>query len=142
VSFDFSLRASSDQSLTIEKTFSWVNDYFKIIDNAGEDTGYYSTISISDMTNQSGDSLPYTSMAIKSLTGIVLLSWTNNPSVYSAITWVYQYFTAAPLTFIKRDTAANAGVSWIYGLHTVWKIDVPALQNIGAYSGVITYTLY
>jgi hypothetical protein len=76
------------------------------------------------------------------LTSIVTLSGTANPRVYSAITGTYQYFTASPLTFIKRDTAANGGVTGTYGLQTVWKIDIPALQNVGTYTWVITYTLY
>ncbi|HMS91821.1 MAG TPA: hypothetical protein PKC87_06355, partial [Candidatus Absconditabacterales bacterium] len=104
--------------------------------------GYYTTISISNITNTNGDVLPYSRIAIKALNNIVTLSGTSNPRVYSAITGVYQYFTAAPLTFIKRDTAANGGVIGTYGLQTVWKVDVPPLQNIGSYTGVITYTLY
>lgn len=38
------------------------------------------------MNNGSGDSIPYTSIAIKSLTGVVTLSGTSNPRVYSAVT--------------------------------------------------------
>jgi len=97
---------------------------------------------MSNMTTVSGDILPYTAIAVKSLTGIVTLSWTNNPRVYSAITGNYQYFSESPMTFIRRDTAANGGVTGTYGIHTVWKIDIPAAQNIGNYTWVITYTLY
>ena len=141
-SFDFGQRNASEQIQTIEKTFSWTNDYFQIIDRLWYDTGYYTTISISDMTNGNGDKIWSGFVAIKALTGVVTLSGTYNPRVYSAITWAYQYFTAAPLTFIKRDTAANWGVTGIYGLHTSWKIDIPVLQDPGMYTGVITYTLY
>jgi hypothetical protein len=142
VSFDFGMRDVNEQAFTLEKTFSWINDYFKVIDNAWDDTGYYTTISISDMTTVSGDILPYTAIAVKSLTGIVNLSWSINPRVYSAITWTYQYFTASPLTFIRRDTANNAWLTGTYGLQTIWKVDMPALQNVGNYTWVITYTLY
>ncbi|EKD25486.1 MAG: hypothetical protein ACD_80C00046G0013 [uncultured bacterium (gcode 4)] len=141
-SFDFGNRDASTTIQTIEKTFSWSTDYFKVVDRQGIDTGYYTTISISDMNNPSGGSIPYTDIAVKALTGIVTLSWTENPRVYSAITDTYQYFTASPLTFISRDIAANGGMIWTYGLQTIWKIDIPAFQNIGDYSGVITYTLY
>ena len=142
ISFDFGIRNASEQIQTITKTFSWTNDYFQIIDTLGQNTGYYTTISISDMTNGSGDTLLSGLVAIKALTGVVTLSGTYNPRVYSAITWTYQYFTASPLTFIKRDTAANSWVTGTYGLQTVWKVDIPALQNIGNYTWVITYTLY
>ena len=142
ISFDFGIRDASEQIQTITKTFSWTNDYFQVIDTLWQNTGYYTTISISDMNNGSGDIVPYTAVAIKALTGIVTLSGTTNPRVYSAITWTYQYFTASPLTFIKRDTASNGGVTGTYGLQTVWKVDIPALQNIGNYTWVITYTLY
>ena len=142
VSFDFGIRDVSDQVYTLERTFSWVSDYFKLIDNVGDNTWYYTTLSMSNMTTVSWDILPYTSIAVKSLTGIVTLSWAVNSRVYSSITGIYQYFTASPLTFIKRDTAANSWLTGTYGLHTIWKIDIPAMQNIGDYTWVITYTLY
>lgn len=148
----FSIRAPSDLSFdeweasespfVVEKSFSGVNEYFKLTDNIWADVGYYTTIQISDLDNGSWDSISYTTIAIKSLSGVETLLWDTNPNVYSAITWTYQYFTASPLTFIRRDAGANGGLTWTYGIHTVWKIDIPALQNIWNYTGVITYTLY
>jgi len=41
---------------------------------------------MSDMINGSGDILPYTMVAVKALSGIVTLSGTENPNIYSAIT--------------------------------------------------------
>jgi len=112
-----------------------------VIDEVGADTGYYTTIEISVMENGSGDTIPYTAIAIRAFDDIITLGGTTNPRVYSAITGTYQYFTS-PLTFIRRDTEANDGVKGTYGLHTVRKVDIPALQNVGEYTGVITYTLY
>lgn len=86
VNFDFGLRTAYDQAYTLEKTFSGSNDYFKIIDTMGANTGYYTTISISNITNTNGDVLPYSRIAIKALNNIVTLSGTSNPRVYSAIT--------------------------------------------------------
>ena len=148
----FSIRAPSELSFdewevsetpfVVEKTFSGINEYFKLTDNVGADVWYYTTIQISDLDNGSWDVIPYTTIAIKSLNGVETLSWSANSNVYSAITWTYQYFTASPLTFIRRDTGANGGLIWTYGIYTVWKIDIPALQNIWNYTWVITYTLY
>lgn len=142
VNFDFWIWSVNEQAFSIEKTFSWSSEYFEVIDEIGWDPGYYTTISMSDITNGSGDSIPYTAIAIKALNGLETLAGTTNPRVYSAITWTYQYFSGAPLTFIKRNAESNGGVTWTYGVHTVWKIDVPTLQNVGTYTWVITYTLY
>jgi hypothetical protein len=132
----------SENPFIVEKIFSGIDEYFKLTDNVWADTWYYTTIQISDLDNGSGDIIPYDFIAIKALSGIDTLLWTPNPNIYSAITWEYQYFDIAPLTFIKRDTVSNGGVIGTYGLQTVWKINIPALQNIGNYTGLITYTLY
>jgi hypothetical protein len=52
----------------------------------------------------------------------------------------YQTFSS-PITFIKRDPAANTGVIWRYGAWPFLELTIPAYPTVGSYSGSLTYTL-
>ncbi len=141
VYFDFQERDVSDQMQTREVVCTGLQDYFKVIDELGADSGYYTTLQISDMLNASGDTIPASQIAVKMVGDIQTLAWLPNPRVMSAITGTYQYFST-PLIFKYRNPGINNGILGQYGIHTARKIDIPALQNPGEYTGVIIYTLY
>jgi hypothetical protein len=121
----------------IEQQFS---DYFKVDDQKGTNSWYYTTISITDLTWSNG-TIPNTSIQFKAW-WLTLLEWMPNPRVtlgsglnnYQTFNWT--------LTYIKRDTAENYFVKAKYGDTPRIKVDIPAYQETDSYRATITYTLY
>jgi len=118
---------------------SQVSDYFFVADWIWADSGYYTTISSSDLVGL--DIISSWNVYIK-WTGLDLLSGSANSSViidnsftnYQALSWV--------LTYIKRDSASNSNVTWKYWTRPWVKIILPAYYRAWVYSGSLTYTLY
>ena len=126
----------------VVKAFSGTNDHFQVVDPAGVDTWYYTTINISDLNAAWGESISNMNISVKTLNGILTLGWSTNTNVQTAITWSYQTWWNNTLTFIKRDTWANGWLTGTYWSDIVLQLTVPAAQSIWNYSGVIMYTLY
>jgi cysteine-rich repeat protein len=120
--------------------FTSTSGYFQVIDSNWADSGYYTTLQITNLS-WSTTSLSNTWIARQS-TGIVLLSGTANTGVtlwsafasYSPATWT--------VTFIKRDPAANSWKTGTYWAPLQLRISLPAYIKPDTYAWTITYTLY
>lgn len=120
--------------------FTSASGYFQVIDSNWADSGYYTTLQITDLS-WTMTSISNTWIARQS-TGIVLLSGTANTGVtlwsafasYSPATWT--------VTFIKRDPAANWWKIGTYWAPLELRLSIPAYLKPDTYAGTITYTLY
>lgn len=130
------IEASSEYQI-IEQEFS---DYFWVNDPIGANSGYYTTISISDLSGQY-QSISKSSIAMKG-TGITLLSGTTNPRVEINSNLNNYQPIWDPITYIKRDTASNYSVKGKYGNKPRLKFNIPAYVTIDDYHATLTYTLY
>jgi hypothetical protein len=131
-----SIEASSEYQI-VEQEFS---DYFWINDPIWANSGYYTTIAISDLSGQY-QSINKNTIAMK-WTWITLLSWTTNPRVEINSNLNNYQSIWEPITYIKRDTASNYGVKGKYGNKPWLKFDIPAYITIDDYHATLTYTLY
>jgi hypothetical protein len=69
------------------------------------------------------------------------LTGTANPNVQNQLSNVTYVALNNPVTYIKRDSGVNSGVIGKYGDLPWIKIQVPAFQSVGSYSGTLTYTI-
>jgi cysteine-rich repeat protein len=135
IAFPSFTTASSAQ--TWFTTSSW---YFQLIDSSGVDSGYYTTLQITQLSWTS-TSISNTWIARQS-TGIVLLSWTANTGVVLWSAFTSYSVASGTVTFIKRDPAPNWWKKWTYWAPLQLRISLPAYIRPGTYTGTITYTLY
>lgn len=117
------------------------SDYFRVVDELGAFSGYYTTLQIGTLTWPSA-SLPTTTIERKA-DPLVVLSWSINSGVV-LWSWMDGYtFATAPVTFIKRDP----GLTWASLFGVYWsklslRFTIPAYQPVGTYTGTLIYTLY
>lgn len=114
-------------------------DYFYVNDQKWFDAWYYTTISCSSPTS-SGNTISNNNIFVSSNSAITLLSGTTNPRVISSLLASYVPCNTT-LSFIRRNSWNNSGVTWKYGQLLNFKMNVPAWQAPGDYQGVITFTL-
>jgi len=142
---DFGAFNVSSAIQTGEQQFSGdLDQYFWVEDMVGEDVGYYTTVSLTNLTGQATSSyIPNSNVSIKVDTAATTLVAGNvNTNVVVDNTLLsYQAFDSI-YTFIKRDNAANAGKVGKYAAHPRLKIAIPAYQTVDTYQGILTYTLY
>lgn len=139
-SFSFGSTMVSSSLQSREKTFTWANDYFDMIDGVWADAWYYTTLAFSDLQYNS-NVVSKNNIYVKTIWWITLRAGTANSSVVTAITWLY-LATSSPLTFIKRDAGTNGWKTWTYGAQVGIKVDIPAFQQPWNYTWTIIYTLY
>ena len=129
----------------IAKSISWQlqsqSNYFKVDDQKGSLSWYYTTLSVSALTGANWITIPSSAIQIKA-DPIVTLSWTYNSSVFINPGITSYISASSPIQFIKRN--AN---TWPYTVWTYWskiwmRLNIPAYQSVWSYSGTITYTLY
>jgi alpha-tubulin suppressor-like RCC1 family protein len=124
------------------QTLSLQSDYFKVDDQKGNNSGYYTTVSITTLTGNNWFVIPLSQIQRKA-DPITLLSGTANTWVvlWSTLSWWY-VAASTPAVFIKRDIWPNSNKKWTYWSKLRLKVDIPAYQSIWTYTWVITYTLY
>jgi hypothetical protein len=110
------------------------------ISHKSEDAWYYTTLAFSNL-QYGGYSIPNTNIYVKTSWSVTTLWWTTNPRVTTAI-WTTYVAGSSPLTFIQRTAWANSSVTGTYWVQTILRVDIPALQTPGTYTGTIIYTLY
>ncbi len=116
---------------------SW---YFQLIDSSGADSGYYTTLQI---TNLSGTTTILANTWInRQSTGIVLLSGTANTGVVLWSAFASWSVASGTVTYIKRDPAPNWWKIGTYWAPLELRLSLPAYIKPDSYSGTITYTLY
>lgn len=119
---------------------------FYVSDLKWSQTGYYTTIQVTDLTgsiNNQTKTIPAANVEFK--------AWAENPTLitgnanadvvfdthvsdYTAINVAVQY--------IQRDKDTGYGILWEYGDAPYVKVTIPAYTPATTYHGVITYTLY
>jgi len=134
--------------------FSWVltpnniaqvldiqSDYFKVDDQKGNLSWYYTTLSVSSLTWSNWASIPTSAIQIKA-DPVTTLSWTYNSSVFVNPTITSYVSASSPVQFLKRNINTGPYTLWTYWSKLWMKINIPAYQSIGTYTWTITYTLY
>ncbi len=143
-SFNFGTFSSLSTVQTAEKQFTG-DGYFWVEDLKGADAGYYTTVSITDLTGQStNDVIPADNVKIRTYTTwATLIAGDANTKVVvpDALATAYTSFST-PITFLKRDNAVNNGSIGKYAMFPWLQITIPAFVSPDTYQGVITYTLF
>ena len=117
-----------------------VPDYFWVNDPNWYNSGFHTTVSISDFT--------WSNWTISALnvfmfaSGVDLLSGMMNPRVTISSGLNSYLAIDGPVTYLQREDGYNSGVTWKYGNKPWLKIVVPPYQAPWSYKAVITYTLY
>jgi hypothetical protein len=142
---------TSGATLNLGNTGAWGTlsgqfsaDSFYVSDLKWAESGYYTTIQVTDLTgsiNGITKTIPAENVSFKAgqaspdlitgdaNTGVVFVAAVSD---YVAIDNAVQY--------IKRDN--NGGILWVYGDAPRVKVEIPAYTPATDYHGVITYTLY
>jgi hypothetical protein len=129
------------QVKNVDQERSYQFDDFQVQDPIGSNSGYYTTLQMSNLNGPNSQIIPNTQIQWKA-DPVTLITGTANSSVVLWSTmWTYHLATATD-TFIKRDTAPNSNRTWTYGSKLWLKVNIPAYTRPGSYTGSITYTLY
>jgi hypothetical protein len=149
-SLDLGTFTVSSSSQTVEGDFTAATDeeYFWVEDLKGVDVGWYTTLQASAMSGANG-TIPAANISLKVDPATVsLLAGTANARVELASAWASYRVADTPLVFIERDTGnaepagPNNGVIGWYGVLPSVQVVIPAYQSVGAYTSVLTYTLF
>ncbi len=128
---------ASNQSQIVEVK----SDYFKVYDYNGSASGYYTTLSMTDLDSLNGDSISSRDIDWKA-DPLELLTWVSNPlvSVRSGL----NTYTGANVTvlFIQEAAGEHGRVPSTHGTKVWLRVNADAYQSVGDYFGMITYTLY
>lgn len=117
------------------------SNYFKVDDQKGNLSWYYTTLSVSSLTWSNWASIPTSAIQIKA-DPVTTLSWTYNSSVFVNPTITSYVSAASPVQFLKRNINTGPYTLWTYWSKLWMKINIPAYQSVWTYTGTITYTLY
>ena len=121
--------------------YSGQSDYFDVDDQKGFDSGYYTTLEMSNLSGANGYIIPNTQIQRKA-SSLDLLSGTANPNVTIDPLMNNYQIADSSYVFIKRDTAPNMRKKSRYGSKLDLEITISGYTPIDIYTGVITYTLY
>jgi hypothetical protein len=134
---------TSLEQQTIEHYYSGDSSmYFLVDDGQWVDNGYTTTLQMSWNLTAWAYTIAATSASFKAASGTVtLLSGTANANVLvDTNATSYQSLDTAR-TLIYRNTGANWGVTWWYGVYIRLSITVPAAQPGGGYQWTLVYTI-
>ena len=122
--------------------YLYSDDYFWIEDLKSSNSGYYLTMSVSDMLWPIS-SISANNIQIKVSSWITTLSWSEITQIIippSTASWFNIFPSASPVTVIKRDLN-TWGKIWKYWIKPTFKITIPAFQYIWSYMSTISYDL-
>ena len=143
ISFEDVTSKSISQQADIELTGT--GNYFWVDDLLGSDGGYATTIQMADMTNGATGLIDSSNIAILiPQSTVVTVAGSDNARVAYGGTLFnsYNYFSDTPLSFIYRNNEANSGLVGRYGLLPKLRLNISPFQELGMYTGVLTYTLF
>lgn len=103
-------------------------------------SGRYTTISATNLVWSHG-SIP-SSWIFFQASWVVLLSGNINPNVVIDTGILSFQSLDTPRTYIKRDSGPNSFLTWTYGDFPTLRVDIPAYQAVGVYTGSLVFTLY
>ena len=139
-SFDFGTFPVSSTESNVESQFTG-DDYFWVDDMKGANSGFYTTLSVSDLSGANG-TIPAANISAKvDGTGTTLINGTANPNVVVADSLISYTPLDGTVTFIKRDSAENNGKLGRYAAFPWLQVTIPAYQSVGSYQATLTYTL-
>lgn len=143
MSVDFGTLVVASTSYQTTKELTGAANYFFVDDLNGLDAGYYTTIQSSALTT-TGYTIPATNIGLRvSPVVLSLLAGTANPLVAFGPSISASYVAIdTPVVYIKRDSAVNSGATSKYGALPWLQVTIPAYASRGAYTGMLTYTLY
>lgn len=138
--FDFGSFPVASTDTNVEKQFTGA-DYFRVDDMKGADAGYYTTLQVTDLSGANG-TIPAANISTKvSSAATTKINGTDNTNVVVSNTLLNYTPLNAAVTFIKRDTATNAGKLGRYAAFPYLQVTIPAYQSVGSYHAVLTYTI-
>ncbi len=135
--------ATSLSEQTIEYYYSGdTSMHFLVDDGQGLDNWYTTTLQMSWNLTTWSYTIASTNASFKAASGTVtLLSGTANAGVLiDSNATSYQSLNTAR-TLIYRNTWANWGITWWYGVYIRLSVIVPAAQPWGGYQWTLVYTL-
>jgi len=139
-SLDFGSLTVASTDTNLEKQFTWIN-YFWVEDMKGADSGYYTTLQVTDLSWDNG-TIPAANISTKVDTTVTTkINGTDNANVVVSNTLLNYTPLNSAITFIKRDDAANAGKLGKYAAYPWLQVTIPAYQSVGLYHATLTYTL-
>jgi hypothetical protein len=132
---------ASFSAQTEQEVFSGAANYFWVQDLKGTNSGYVTTLQLSGNMTAGSNIISWSNVSFRAFGWINVISWSANPRVVldAGTSW-YQALNTAR-NFIRRNNAANSWVIGYYGANIDLKIDIPAWQPAGAYTGTLVYTL-
>lgn len=138
ITFPATTTSDAEQVVTITP-----DEFFWISDLKAASTGYYATLSISDLTASGGKTISATNVKASVSGGVTKIAGTDATEVAvptAAAAGFLALDSGAPLTILERDTDANGKVGK-YGVRPTLQLTVPGYQTIGDYTATLTYTL-
>jgi len=140
-----SVYISSSQQV-LESQFTW-EAYFWVEDLFGSNTGYQTTVSLSNLSGQNTSAfIPNENVEIKvSSATAILHTGSANPAVVVGSGTQFESYRVwwdNVFVFLNRPAGVNNGLVGMYKTFPRLKVTVPAYQSVDSYKWVITYTLY
>ena len=135
-----SITASSENN-TITQT---LDNLFRVEDMKWSSSGYYTTISASDLVwtiNGKQYSIPKSNISLK-VNMFGTISWKINGQVTKNSKFERFYPLGEEVMFIKRESWTEAWLFWKYWARSSIQIAIPAYTPVTTYKWTITYTLY
>lgn len=140
-SFNFGTFGVAAAPVVTGKQFTGT-DYFWTDDMKGSNSGWYSTISVTDLTGTNG-TIGSGNIAMKvTTTGTTLITGTANTNVVVANTLINYTALNSPVTFMQRTAGTNLGKLGRYATFPWLQVTIPAYQAVGSYHATLIYTLY
>ncbi len=127
------------QAQGIAQILSWQSTDFTVSDWQGTTSGYYTTISVSDLTS-SVWTIVNTTMSIKA-DPIITIAWAGNPAVVLDAGITSYVPASGTLVFMERNIGTWPWIVWTYGSKIRLQVPIPAYTPVANYTGTITYTL-
>lgn len=132
-------------SLTSNQTLSWQSAWYFSISDWRWNTWWYTNITL-PLNLVSADNanhiISWSQIYFKS-NGINTISGLSTNNIYVA--WNLSDYVNVPsaTTYIKRDPSDIPFMcpGWVYGNQPWFRVDIPAWQSLGSYSGTITYDI-
>jgi hypothetical protein len=141
--FNFGAYTVSSASQTVNGTFS---SPFYVDDLKGSNSGYYTTVQMSGNLIGGSGSISSANVSMKTTAvgnaGITTIAGSANTSVIVNAGMTAFQTLNTPRRLIERLSGANFGIIGQYGVTPQLQLLIPAYQTVGAYSGVLVYTLY
>lgn len=139
-SFDFGAFPVASIDTNVEQQFTG-DDYFRVDDMKGANSGYYTTLQVSDLSGANGV-IPAANISAKvDSVNTTLVNGSANTNVVVANGLLSYTPLDGAITFIKRDSAENYGKLGRYAAFPWLQVTIPAYQSVGSYQATLTYTL-